>query len=141
MKKFFKGLLTVCGVLFVLALGGCALTMFAVGSAVDEVATEIQEESDKQAEVVEQVTQDLEWTFISDGYGYGTLETVLTNTTDTEIDYIEFNIKFIKDGVTESTDFTNEVDIKPGESRKVQFMLVKDDFDSYEIVAKSSALE
>ena len=136
-----KKLLSVLGVIFVLLMGGCALTMCAVDSAVDEVATEIQEESDKQSDVVEQVTQNLEWTFISDGYGYGTLETVLTNTTDTKIDYVQFDVKFIKDGVTKSTDFTNEVDIQPGESRKVQFVLVEDDFDSYEIVVKSNSLE
>ena len=134
MKKFFK----VLSIVLVVLIGGCA---FVSCVAVDEVATEVQEESDTQSDIVEQVTQNLEWEFVPDGYGYGTLETVLTNTTDTKIDYVQFDVKFIKDGVTESTDFTNEVDIQPGESRKVQFVLVKDDFDSYEITVSSSALD
>ena len=117
------------------------VVLFVSCVAVDEVATEIQEESNTQEEVVQQVSQNLEWTFVTDGYGYGTLETVLTNTTDTKIDYIQFDVKFIKGGVTESTDFTCETDIAVGESRKVQFVLVKDDFDSYEITVSSSALD
>lgn len=134
MKTLFK----VLGVVCILLVGGCA---FVSCVAVNEVATEIEEESNTQAEVVEQVTQDLEWTFVPDGYGYGTLETVLVNDTDTEIDYVEFKAKFVKDGVVVSTDWTNAADILPGESRKVEFTLISDDFDTYEITATSNALE
>lgn len=137
MKKLFG----VLGVIFVIMLGGCALTMCAVGEAVDEVTTEIVEESNTQEQAVEQITKDLEWTFVPDGYGYGTLETTITNNTDVEIDYIEFNAKFIKDGVTVSTDWTNAVDIAVGESRKIEFVLVEEGFDSFEITSTSNALE
>lgn len=136
-----KKVLSVLGIIFVLLIGGCTLTMCAVGEAIDEVATEVVEESDAQAEAVEQITQNLEWTFVPDGYGYGTLETTITNNTDIEIDYIQFDVKFIKDGVTVSTDFTNEVDIAVGETRKVEFVLVEEGFDSFEITSNSSALE
>lgn len=134
MKKFFK----VLSIVLVVLIGGCA---FVSCVAVDEVATEIQEESNTQEEVVQQVSQNLEWTFVPDGYGYGTLETVLTNTSDTTIDYIQFDVKFIKDGVTVETDWTNAADIEPGESRKVEFMLVPDDYDSFKVTATSSALD
>ena len=67
MKKFFK----VLGIVLVVLIGGCA---FVSCVAVDEVATEVQEESDKQAEVVEQVTDEMEWKLVEDEYGFKTLE-------------------------------------------------------------------
>ena len=60
---------------------------------------------------------------------------------DTEIDYVEFNVKFIKDGITVETDWTNATDIAVGESRKVEFSLVPDEFDSYEVTATSNPLD
>lgn len=134
MKKFFK----VLGIVLVVLIGGCA---FVSCVAVDEVATEVQEESDKQAEVVEQVTDEMEWKLVEDEYGFKTLEAVITNDTDTEIDYVEFNVKFIKDGITVETDWTNATDIAVGESRKVEFSLVPDEFDSYEVTATSNPLD
>lgn len=134
MKKFFK----VLGIVLVVLIGGCA---FVSCVAVDEVATEVQEESDKQAEVVEQVTDEMEWRLVEDEYGFKTLEAVITNDTDTEIDYVEFNVKFIKDGITVKTDWTNATDIAVGESRKVEFSLVPDEFDSYEVTATSNPLD
>ena len=41
----------------------------------------------------------------------------------------------------DETDWTNTSDIAVGESRKVEFMLVPDDFDTYEITATSNPLE
>lgn len=134
MKKFFK----VLGIVLVVLIGGCT---FVSCVAVDEVATEVQEESDKQAEVVEQVTDEMEWKLVEDEYGFKTLEAVITNDTDTEIDYVEFNVKFIKDGITVETDWTNATDIAVGESRKVEFSLVPDEFDSYEVTATSNPLD
>lgn len=63
-------------------MGGCALTMCAVGTAADQVATEVHEESGQQAEVVAQVTDEMEWTLVEDEYGFKTLEAVVTNDTD-----------------------------------------------------------
>ena len=141
MKKLLKGLVGICGVLFILGLGGCVLTMFSVGSALDETATEIQEESNKQEEAVKQVFETMEWTLVEDEFGFKTLESVIVNNTETKIDYIQFNVKFIKDGTTIETDWTNAVNIEAGESRKVEFLLVPDDYDSFEVTATNSALE
>ena len=141
MKKLLKGLIAICGVLFILGLGGCVLTMFSVGSALDETATEIQEESNKQEEAVKQVFETMEWTLVEDEFGFKTLESVIVNNTETKIDYIQFNVKFIKDGTTIETDWTNAVNIEAGESRKVEFLLVPDDYDSFEVTATNSALE
>ena len=141
MRKLLKGLIAICGVLFILGLGGCVLTMFSVGSALDETATEIQEESNKQEEAVKQVFETMEWTLVEDEFGFKTLESVIVNNTETKIDYIQFNVKFIKDGVVIETDWTNAVNIEAGESRKVEFLLVPDDYDSFEVTATNSALE
>ena len=141
MRKLLKGLIAICGVLFILGLGGCVLTMFSVGSALDETATEIQEESNKQEEAVKQVFETMEWSLVEDEFGFKTLESVIVNNTETKIDYIQFNVKFIKDGVTIETDWTNAVGIEVGESRKVEFLLVPDDYDSFEVTATNSALE
>ena len=141
MRKLLKGLIAICGVLFMLGLGGCALTMFSVGSALDETATEIQEESNKQEEAVKQVFETMEWLLVEDEFGFKTLESVIVNNTETKIDYIQFNVKFIKDGVVIETDWTNAVNIEAGESRKVEFLLVPDDYDSFEVTATNSALE
>ena len=141
MKKLLKGLIAICGVLFILGLGGCVLTMFSVGSALDETATEIQEESNKQEEAVKQVFETMEWSLVEDEFGFKTLESVIVNNTETKIDYIQFNVKFIKDGVVIETDWTNAVNIEAGESRKVEFLLVPDDYDSFEVTATNSALE
>ena len=75
MKKFFK----VLGIVLVVLIGGCT---FVSCVAVDEVETEVQEESDKQAEVVEQVTDEMEWKLVEDEYGFKTLEAVITNDTE-----------------------------------------------------------
>ena len=141
MRKLLKGLIAICGVLFILGLGGCVLTMFSVGSALDETATEIQEESNKQEEAVKQVFETMEWSLVEDEFGFKTLESVIVNNTETKIDYIQFNVKFIKDGVVIETDWTNAVNIEAGESRKVEFLLVPDDYDSFEVTATNSALE
>ena len=141
MRKLLKGLIAICGVLFILGLGGCVLTMFSVGSALDETATEIQEESNKQEEAVKQVFETMEWSLVEDEFGFKTLESVIVNNTETKIDYIQFNVKFIKDGVVIETDWTNAVNIEAGESRKVEFLLVPDDYDSFEVAATNSALE
>ena len=141
MKKLLKGLVAICGVLFILGLGGCVLTMFSVGSALDETATEIQEESNKQEGAVKQVFETMEWSLVEDEFGFKTLESVIVNNTETKIDYIQFNVKFIKDGTTIETDWTNAVNIEAGESRKVEFLLVPDDYDSFEVAATNSALE
>ena len=141
MRKLLKGLIAICGVLFMLGLGGCALTMFSVGSVLDETATEIQEESNKQEEAVKQVFETMEWLLVEDEFGFKTLESVIVNNTETKIDYIQFNVKFIKDGVVIETDWTNAVNIEAGESRKVEFLLVPDDYDSFEVTATNSALE
>ena len=141
MRKLLKGLIAICGVLFILGLGGCVLTMFSVGSALDETATEIQEESNKQEGAVKQVFETMEWSLVEDEFGFKTLESVIVNNTETKIDYIQFNVKFIKDGVVIETDWTNAVNIEAGESRKVEFLLVPDDYDSFEVTATNSALE
>ena len=139
--KLLKGLIAICGVLFILGLGGCVLTMFSVGSALDETATEIQEESNKQEGAVKQVFETMEWSLVEDEFGFKTLESVIVNNTETKIDYIQFNVKFIKDGTTIEMDWTNAVNIEVGESRKVEFLLVPDDNDSFEVTATNSAVE
>lgn len=83
-------------------------------------------------EVLNELVQNIEWTFVKDEFGNATATGVLENTTNQEIDYIEIEYKFKKDGITVESSFTNETDIAPSEKVKIEIWTCEE-FDTLEV--------
>ena len=132
MKKVLKGVLIALGVILLVGMVGCVASVALVGTAVDETITEMEQELEENNATYDELVQAIEWNTVTDEFGLTTVTGVLTNTTDKEIDYIEVEYKFIKDGVTVDSSFINATDIQPGESVKLDIMTVEE-FDSFEV--------
>ena len=132
MKKVLKGVLIAFGVILLVGMVGCVASVALVGTAVDETITEMEQEIEENNATYDELVQAIEWHTVTDEFGLTTVTGVLTNTTDKEIDYIEVEYKFIKDGVTVDSSFINATDIQPGESVKLDIMTVEE-FDSFEV--------
>lgn len=132
MKKVLKGMLIALGVIMLVGMVGCVGSVFLVGTAIDESITEMEQEIEENNATYDELVQAIEWSMVTDEYGDTTLTGVLTNTTDKEIDYIEIEYKFIKDGVTVDSSFTNEVNIGVGESAQIKIYTFEE-FDSFEV--------
>ena len=133
MKKVLKGVLIALGVILLVGMVGCVASVALVGTAVDETITEMEQELEENNATYDELVQAVEWQVVTDEiFGATTVTGVLTNTTDKEIDYIEVEYKFIKDGVTVDSSFINATDIQPGESVKLDIMTVEE-FDSFEV--------
>ena len=133
MKKVLKGVLIAFGIILLVGMVGCVASVALVGTAVDETITEMEQEIEENNATYDELVQAIEWQVVTDEiFGATTVTGVLTNTTDKEIDYIEVEYKFIKDGVTVDSSFINATDIQPGESVKLDIMTVEE-FDSFEV--------
>ena len=133
MKKVLKGVLIAFGVILLVGMVGCVASVALVGTAVDETITEMEQEIEENNATYDELVQAIEWQVVTDEiFGVTTVTGVLTNTTDKEIDYIEVEYKFIKDGVTVDSSFINATDIQPGESVKLDIMTVEE-FDNFEV--------
>ena len=133
MKKVLKGVLIALGVILLVGMVGCVASGALVGTAVDETITEMEQELEENNATYDELVQAIEWQVVTDEiFGATTVTGVLTNTTDKEIDYIEVEYKFIKDGVTVDSSFINATDIQPGESVKLDIMTVEE-FDNFEV--------
>ena len=132
MKKVLKGVLIALGVILLVGMVGCVASVALVGTAVDETITEMEQEIEENNATYDELVQAVEWNTVTDEFGLTTITGVLTNTTDKEIDYIEVEYKFIKDGVVVDSSFINATDIQAGESVKLDIMTVEE-FDSFEV--------
>ena len=133
MKKVLKGVLIAFGVILLVGMVGCVASVALVGTAVDETITEMEQELEENNATYDELVQAIEWQVVTDEiFGATTVTGVLTNTTEEEIDYIEVEYKFIKDGVTVDSSFINATDIQPGESVKLDIMTVEE-FDNFEV--------
>ena len=132
MKTFFR----ILGVILILMGAGCSFVGCVAFQAVDEVATEMVEESNKQEEVVQEMFKNVEWVKTEDVFST-TLSCTVTNTSDVEIDYLEIQYKLLDaNGVVVEKSFTNETDIAPGEARLIEIMVLEDYTDfQYEVKA------
>lgn len=132
MKKVLKGVLIAFGIILLVGMVGCVASVALVGTAIDETITEMEQESVENNATYDELVQAIDWQVVTDEFGLTTVTGVLTNTTDKEIDYIEVEYKFIKDGVTVDSSFINATDIKPGESVKLDIMTAEE-FDNFEV--------
>jgi hypothetical protein len=83
-------------------------------------------------EVLNELVQNIGWTFVKDEFGNVTATGVLENTTNQEIDYIEIEYKFKKDGITVDSSFTNANNIAPSEKVKIEIWTYEE-FDTLEV--------
>ena len=84
-------------------------------------------------EQLNELVQNIEWTFVENEWTEQTTVTgVLENTTDKTIEYIEIEYKFIRDGITVESAFTNLVNIEPGEKMLVELYCFRS-FDTLKV--------
>lgn len=135
MKKVIVGIL----IGIVVVIGGCAAMFTAGVSSVDKAVNQVKEDTVKNDSEVQDLAKDMSWEVEKDQFTtkiVGTFE----NKSNEKIDYLQFDYKLIdKEGTVIESSFTNETDIMPKEKRKVEILCSKNDFDKYEITAKSSA--
>lgn len=135
MKKVIVGIL----IGIVVVIGGCAAMFTAGVSSVDKAVNQVKEDTVKNDSKVQDLAKDISWEVEKDQFTtkiVGTFE----NKSNEKIDYLQFDYKLIdKEGTVIESSFTNETDIMPKEKRKVEILCSKNDFDKYEITAKSSA--
>ena len=135
MKKVIVGIL----IGIVVVIGGCAAMFTAGVSSVDKAVNQVKEDTVKNDSKVQDLAKDMSWEVEKDQFTtkiVGTFE----NKSNEKIDYLQFDYKLIdKEGTVIESSFTNETDIMPKETRKVEILCSKNDFDKYEITAKSSA--
>lgn len=135
MKKVIVGIL----IGIVVVIGGCAAMFTAGVSSVDKAVNQVKEDTVKNDSKVQDLAKDMSWEVEKDQFTtkiVGTFE----NKSNEKIDYLQFDYKLMdKEGTVIESSFTNETDIMPKEKRKVEILCSKNDFDKYEITAKSSA--
>ncbi|KGJ49492.1 MAG: FxLYD domain-containing protein [Paraclostridium sp.] len=135
MKKVIVGIL----IGIVVVIGGCAAMFTAGVSSVDKAVNQVKEDTVKNDSKVQDLAKDMSWEVEKDQFTtkiVGTFE----NKSNEKIDYLQFDYKLIdKEGTVIESSFTNETDIMPKEKRKVEILCSKNNFDKYEITAKSSA--
>lgn len=132
MKKVFKGIFIALGVVMVVGLVGCVGSMWLLGTAVNESIEEMEQESMETSATYDSLVQAIEWSYVTDSYGDTTVTGKLTNTTDKEIEYIHIEYKFIKDGVTVDSSWTNAINIEPNETIEIEIITLED-FDSMQV--------
>ena len=96
----------------------------------------VEEPNVHSDEALNALVQQIVWTIEKDEWGDATATGVLQNTTEKTIDYIEIEYKFIKDGVTVDSSFTNAVNIAPGEKVKVEIYTFEE-FDTLQVKGTS----
>lgn len=134
MKKIILGVI----IAFIVIIGGCTALMGAGISSVDQAIKDTEKEIAKNDESVNDMAKNINWEVEKTDFSTSIVG-IFENTSDEVIDYIEFEYKlFGSDGTVVESSFTNESGINPGEKRKVEIFCIEDNFDKFEITAKSS---
>ena len=135
MNGVVKGILIGLAVCGLLGLGGCIATLLIVEETVevvDDSIVEVEQESKELSEQYNKLVQGIEWTFETDEYGETIVQGVLENTTDKEIEYIEIEYKFLKEGIVVDSGWTNACNIAPKDKVLIEFWTYKE-FDSMKV--------
>ena len=119
------------------AMMACGTVLFGCASQeveqVEEPKTEQKVEVQKPSKVTyNDMVEAIQWEMVEDEYGDTTVTGKLTNTSDKEIEYIEIEYKFIKDGVTVDSSFTNAINIEPNETVLIEIMTFGE-FDTMQV--------
>ena len=135
MKKILIGII----IGFVVIIGGCAALFGAGVSSVDNAIKEVEKQTANADSKVQEMAKNIKWEVKKDAYSTKIVG-VFENTSDEKIDYVEFEYKLIdSDGTVIESSFTNETEVSPGEKRKVEILCIENDFEKFEVYAKSSA--
>ena len=135
MKKILIGII----IGFVVIIGGCAALFGAGVSSVDNAIKEVEQQTVKEDTKVQEMAKNIKWEVKKDAYSTKIVG-VFENTSDEKIDYVEFEYKLIdSEGTVIESSFTNETEVSPGEKRKVEILCIENDFEKFEVNAKSSA--
>ncbi len=97
-----------------------------------EEAIIVEEPNVHSDEALNELAQSIVWTIVKDEWGGATATGVLENTTDKTIDYIEIEYKFIKDGITVDSSWTNALNIAPGEKVQIE-IYTYEEFDTLKV--------
>ncbi len=88
---------------------------------------------------IQEMAKNIKWEVKKEAYSTKIVG-VFENTSDEKIDYVEFEYKLIdSEGTVIESSFTNETEVSPGEKRKVEILCIENDFEKFEVNAKSSA--
>lgn len=135
MKKILIGII----IGFVVIIGGCAALFGAGVSSVDNAIKEVEQQTANADSKVQEMAKNIKWEVKKDAYSTKIVG-VFENTSDEKIEYVEFEYKLIdSDGTVIESSFTNETEVSPGEKRKVEILCIENDFEKFEVNAKSSA--
>lgn len=135
MKKILIGII----IGFVVIIGGCAALFGAGVSSVDNAIKEVEQQTANADSKIQEMAKNIKWEVKKDAYSTKIVG-VFENTSDEKIDYVEFEYKLIdSDGTVIESSFTNETEVSPGEKRKVEILCIENDFEKFEVNAKSSA--
>lgn len=135
MKKILIGII----IGFVVIIGGCAALFGAGVSSVDNEIKEVEQQTAKEDTKVQEMAKNIKWEVKKEAYSTKIVG-VFENTSDEKIDYVEFEYKLIdSEGTVIESSFTNETEVSPGEKRKVEILCIENDFEKFEVNAKSSA--
>ena len=120
-----------------IAMMACGAVLFGCASQevdkVEEPKTEQKVEVQKPSKVTyNDMVEAIQWEMVEDEYGDTTVTGKFTNTSDKEIEYIEIEYKFILDGVTVDSSWTNAINIEPGEAIKIE-ILTFEQFDTMQV--------
>lgn len=135
MKKILIGII----IGFVVIIGGCAALFGAGVSSVDNAIKEVEQQTANADSKIQEMAKNIKWEVKKEAYSTKIVG-VFENTSDEKIDYVEFEYKLIdSEGTVIESSFTNETEVSPGEKRKVEILCIENDFEKFEVTAKSSA--
>lgn len=143
MKKVLKVLLIVISSLIILSFGGCALTLFVGGKAVNEVAKDYDKQDKAEKQAIENMLKNAPKPIEKkDDYNW-TVTYTFTNKSKINFDYIELDLNiYDKDNVKLDTNMTNITDVKAGQTFKLTIDIYQENADHYDIeTLTNSALE
>ena len=143
MKQALKWFLIICGILFVLGLGSCALLIGGASVAVNEVDKELtkqKEVTNSKDEALQVILENAKIEEVFNGYS-SEVKVTMTNDTEYVYDYIQIEYaEYDDNNVKLDSFFANATDIAPGETFQLQFHLLNQDTKSYKITSISSSL-
>lgn len=140
MKKRTKVILGSLGIVTVLGIGGCTLSLFAVGSAVNTTVTDMNNEDKAQEKALADMLKNAPKPVVKkDEFTYNVTYT-FTNKSKFDFDYIELDLNvYDKDNVKLDTNMTNITDVKAGQTFKMTVDLYQDGADHFDVNALTNS--
>ncbi|QKE74786.1 hypothetical protein HPK19_19495 [Arthrobacter citreus] len=134
MKKFFKVILWIFSIGVILGIGGCVASVFVVGKAVKDTATEISSKNKEEKKALKEILKNAPKPVVKRNEFEYTVTYTFKNTSKIDFDYIELDLNvYDKKGTKIDTNMTNITDVKAGQTFKMTVNLYQDGADHYDI--------